>query len=84
MPYILQCCSLLLSNRGRLGTVDRLGNAERELLYTLHWILLEGPRVCCVVDTDSLLYPLTTIEQFVHELTPHVYRMRESESNLKL
>ena len=84
MPYILQCCSLLLSNRGRLGNVDRLGNAERELLYTLHWILLEGPRVCCVVDTDSLLYPLTTIEQFVHELTPHVYRMRESDLTFRL
>ena len=84
MPYILQCCSLLLSNRGRLGTVDRLGNAERELLYTLHWILLEGPRVCCVVDADSLLYPLTTIEQFVHELTPHVYRMRESDLTFRL
>ena len=84
MPYILQCCSLLLSNRGRLGNVDRLGNAERELLYTLHWILLEGPRVCCVVDTDSLLYPLATIEQFVHELTPHVYRMRESDLTFRL
>lgn len=84
MPYILQCCSLLLSNRGRLGNVDRLGNAERELLFTLHWILLEGPRVCCVVDTDSLLYPLTTIEQFVHELTPHVYRMRESDLTFRL
>ena len=84
MPYILQCCSLLLSNRGCLGNVDRLGNAERELLYTLHWILLEGPRVCCVVDTDSLLYPLTTIEQFVHELTPHVYRMRESDLTFRL
>ena len=84
VPYILQCCSLLLSNRGCLGTVDRLGNAERELLYTLHWILLEGPRVCCVVDTDSLLYPLTTIEQFVHELTPHVYRMRESDLTFRL
>lgn len=84
MPYILQCCSLLLSNRGRLGNVDRLGNAERELLYTLHWILLEGPHVCCVVDTDSLLYPLTTIEQFVHELTPHVYRMREGDLTFRL
>ncbi|KAJ7369625.1 ion transmembrane transport [Desmophyllum pertusum] len=84
VPYILQCCSLLLSNRGRLGNVDRLGNAERELLYTLHWILLEGPRICCVVDTDSLLYPLTTIEQFVHELTPHVHRMRESDLTFRL
>ena len=84
MPYVLQCCSLLLSNRGRLGNVDRLGNAERELLFTLHWILLEGPRVCCVVDNESLLYPLTTIEQFVHELTPHVYRMRESELTFRL
>ena len=84
MPYILQCCSLLLSNRGRLGNIDRLGNAERELLFTLHWILLEGPRVCCVVDTDSLLYPLTTIEQFVHELTPHVYHMRESDLTFRL
>ncbi|PFX29002.1 protein unc-80 homolog isoform X2 [Stylophora pistillata] len=84
VPYILQCCSLLLSNRGRLGNIDRLGNAERELLFTLHWILLEGPRVCCVVDTDSLLYPLTTIEQFVHELTPHVYHMRESDLTFRL
>lgn len=75
---------MLLSNRGRLGNVDRLGNAERELLYTLHWILLEAPRVCCVVDTDSLLYPLATIEQFVHELTPHVYRMRESDLTFRL
>ena len=71
VPYILQCCSKLLSNRCRMGNVERLGNAERELLYTLHWILLEGPRVCCVVDSESLLYPQTIIEQFVHVLIPH-------------
>ena len=84
MPYILQCCSTLLSNRCRLGNVERLGNAERELLYTLHWILLEGPRICCVVDTESLLYPQTIIEQFVHGLIPHVYSMRESDLTFRL
>lgn len=84
VPYILQCCSKLLSNRCRMGNVERLGNAERELLYTLHWILLEGPRVCCVVDTESLLYPQTTIEQFVHVLIPHVYNMRENDLTFRL
>lgn len=84
MPYILQCCSTLLSNRCRLGNVERLGNAERELLYTLHWILLEAPRICCVVDTESLLYPQTIIEQFVHGLIPHVYSMRESDLTFRL
>ena len=67
-----------------MGSVERLGNAERELLYTLHWILLEGPRICCVVDTESLLYPQTTIEQFVHVLIPHVYSMRESDLTFRL
>ena len=84
VPYILQCCSKLLSNRCRLGNIERLGNAERELLYTLHWILLEGPRICCVVDTESLLYPQTIIEQFVHVLIPHVYSMRESDLTFRL
>ena len=84
MPYILLCCSKLLSNRCRLGNVERLGNAERELLYTLHWILLEGPRICCIVDTESLLYPQTIIEQFVHGLIPHVYSMRESDLTFRL
>ena len=84
VPYILRCCSKLLSNRCRLGSIERLGNAERELLFTLHWILLEGPRICCVVDTESLLYPQTTIEQFVHELIPHVYGMRESDLTFRL
>ncbi|CAH3019143.1 unnamed protein product [Porites evermanni] len=84
VPYILQCCSKLLSNRCRMGNVERLGNAERELLYTLHWILLEGPRVCCVVDSESLLYPQTIIEQFVHVLIPHVYSMRENDLTFRL
>lgn len=84
VPYILLCCSKLLSNRCRLGNVERLGNAERELLYTLHWILLEGPRICCIVDTESLLYPQTIIEQFVHGLIPHVYSMRESDLTFRL
>ena len=84
MPYILLCCSKLLSNRCRLGNVERLGNAERELLYTLHWILLEGPRICCIVDTESLLYPQTIIEQFVHGIVPHVYSMQESDLTFRL
>ena len=84
VPYILQCCSKLLANRYRSGNLERLGNAERELLYTLHWILLEAPRVCCVVDVESLLYPLTIIEQFVHGLVPHVYSLRENDLTFRL
>lgn len=84
VPYILQCCSKLLANRYRSGNLERLGNAERELLYTLHWILLEAPLVCCVVDTESLLYPLTIIEQFVHGLVPHVYSLRENDLTFRL
>lgn len=84
VPYILQCCSKLLANRYRSGNLERLGNAERELLYTLHWILLEAPRVCCVVDIESLLYPLTIIEQFVHDLVPHVYSLRENDLTFRL
>ena len=84
LPYILQCCSALLANRTRLGNSERLGNAEKDLLYTLHWILAEAPSVCCVIDKESLLFPLTTIEQFVHLLAPHVHTVREDDLTFRL
>ena len=84
LPYILQCCSALLASRTTLGNIERFGNAEKCLLYTLHWILVEAPSVCNVTEDEELLFPLTTVEQLVHLLVPHVHTIREDDLTFRL
>lgn len=84
LAYIIQCCSALLSNRHQLGYFDRLTNPERDLIYTLHWILFEAPGICGIEDPENLLHPISTIELFVHLLIPHVNKIKEKDLTNRL
>ncbi|EDO35055.1 predicted protein, partial [Nematostella vectensis] len=84
VPYVIQCCAALLSNRHQLGYFDRLSNSERELLYTLQWILYEAPAICNIEDPENQLHPMTTIELFVNLLIPHVFKIHENDLTFRL
>ncbi|KAK3733911.1 hypothetical protein QZH41_000981 [Actinostola sp. cb2023] len=84
LAYIIQCCSALLSNRHQLGYFDRLTNPERDLIYTLHWILFEASGICGIEETENLLHPISTVELFVHLLIPHVFKIKEKDLINKL
>lgn len=79
LAYIVQCCGALLSNRHQLGYFDRLTNPERDLIYTLQWILLEAPGVCGIEDPENLLHPISTIELMVHLLVPHAFKIKDKD-----
>ena len=73
-----------MANRYELGLVERLGNAEREMLYTMHWILVEAFNHCEVAYEESLLYPLATVELFVRLLSPHAFKIRDNDLIFRL
>ena len=83
LPFVLHCCSALLSNRAVHGNAEeRLSVAETKLLYTLHWILIKAPEE--VENYSGKLYPLNVVELFIQSVVPYVNCIQPQDLTFRL
>ncbi|XP_076052747.1 protein unc-80 homolog [Oratosquilla oratoria] len=82
-PHVMHCAASLLYNRRD----NNLGPAEKKLLYTLHWILLDAAEECADADNEKgatqtpsyYLFSVTGIQVFIYLFAPLLHNLQESD-----